>query len=370
MPLGAFDVLVVEDNVALAENVAELLADEGATVRIASDGATARVRMAEKPFDLAIVDVRLTDVSGIDLVPALKASSPDGEVILVTGNATLDTAIAAVRQGVFAYVQKPFAPVDLLRLAERALGQVRLRKERSELEVRAAEAEAMAAMGRLTTALAHEIRNPLNGAMLNLELIERSATRHSDPAVQKGIGERVRVIKQDLGRLSRLLDDYLGLARPQHLAAARVALAPMIEDLRALQEPVVAAARVALAVDVEDGVPDVRADEGRLKQVVLNLMVNALDAMQPQGGGELTIRARRAGTDQVEILVEDTGPGLPPEIAKDAFRPFVTNKPHGTGLGLSIVKKMVELHGGTVVLEPRTGGGTSARVVLPAFYGA
>ncbi|UJR78868.1 sensor histidine kinase [Sandaracinus amylolyticus] len=363
-----FDVLVIEDNLALAENVAELLEETGAQVRIASTVDDARAKVRERPFDLAIVDVRLHDeVSGIDLVPFLKESSPDGEVILVTGNATLDTAIAAVRHGVFAYVQKPFQPQDLLALAERALGQVRLRKERSELETRAAEAEAMAAMGRLTAALAHEIRNPLNAAMLQLELMERASKKSGDPAVQKGIGDRVRLVKTDLGRLSTLLDEFLGLARPRHFEKRRVDLVALLADVHALQEPVAAYAGVTIALELAPDVPAIDGDEGRIKQVVLNLVTNALDAMRPQGRGTLTIAASRAPDGAAELRIADTGPGIAPELLRDAFRAFVTSgKPRGTGLGLTIVKKLVELHGGTVTLESTPGTGTTAIVTLPA----
>lgn len=362
-----FEILVIEDNLALAENVSELLEETGARVRIASTVAEAREKIAEHPFDLAIVDVRLpNDLSGIDLVPFLRQSSPDGEVVLVTGNATLDTAIAAVRHGVFAYVQKPFDPQDLLALAERALAQVRLRKERIELEARAAEAEAMAAMGRLTAALAHEIRNPLNAAMLQLELMERASRKSNDPAVQKGIGDRVRLVRSDLARLSTLLDEFLGLARPRHFERSRFELAALLSDVKSLQEPVASAASIEMKLEVAPDVPAVAGDEGRVKQAVLNLVANAIDAMSPQGGGKLKITAQRTPEGRAEIRVQDTGPGMPPELVRDAFRAFVTHgKPGGTGLGLAIVRQLVELHGGTTTLESTPGAGTTARIVLP-----
>jgi len=363
-----FEILVIEDNIALAENVSELLEETGARVRIACTVAEAREKIAEHPFDLAIVDVRLpNDLSGLDLVPFLRQSSPDGEVVLVTGNATLDTAIAAVRHGVFAYVQKPFDPQDLLALAERALAQVQLRKERVELEARAAEAEAMAAMGRLTAALAHEIRNPLNAAMLQLELMERASRKSSDPAVQKGIGDRVRLVRSDLARLSTLLDEFLGLARPRHFEKTRIDLRALLSDVHSLQEPIASAASIAMRLEVSPDVPAVAGDEGRIKQVVLNLVANAIDAMRPQGHGTLVVAAQRTPEGAAEIRIQDTGPGMAPEMLRDAFRAFVTHgKPAGTGLGLAIVRQLVELHGGTVTLESTPGAGATARVVLPA----
>lgn len=361
-------ILVVDDNRALAENLAELFEEIG-EVRIASTAGEALTQIRQYPTDLAIVDVRLPEErSGVDLVPALRASSPGGEVILVTGNATLDTAIAAVRHGVFAYVQKPFEPADLLALAERALSQVQLRKERLELESRAAEAEAMAALGRLTAALAHEIRNPLNAAMLQLELMQRAAARSSDESMHKGVEDRVRVVKADLGRLSRLLDEFLGLARPRHFEQAQIDVTAMVEEIRTLQEPVLATQGVTLQVEVQAGLPDITGDEGRIRQVLVNLIVNASDALEGRGGTVLL--AAKLGADEraVELVVEDDGPGIPEEIRAKLFRAFVTGKAKGTGLGLAIVKQLVELHGGRVSLDPREGGGTRAVVLLPARY--
>jgi len=137
-------VLIVEDNVDLAENMAELLEVLGAQVRTAPDRARAVLEAREGGFDLALVDLRLGGFEvGIELVPELLAIPGAGEVILVTGNATMDTAIRAVRQGVFAYVLKPFDPGELLAMAERALEQVSLRRERERLTEELARSEAL-----------------------------------------------------------------------------------------------------------------------------------------------------------------------------------------------------------------------------------
>ncbi len=126
--------LVVEDNADLATNVAELLETLDLDVVIASDGEKAVENAKRTEFDLAIVDVRLPGGrSGVDLLPLLRAHSPNSEIILVTGNATVDSAVAAVRHGAFAYVQKPFDSRDFIAIADRALAQVRLRREKEAL---------------------------------------------------------------------------------------------------------------------------------------------------------------------------------------------------------------------------------------------
>jgi len=134
--------LVVEDNEALAENMLELFVDLGVTARVAADPESACALAADPGFDLALVDLRLGGRdSGLQLLPELRRLSPDGQIILVTGNATLDTAVRAIRQGVFAYVLKPFDPDELLAMGQRALDQISLRKEGERLARDLAESE-------------------------------------------------------------------------------------------------------------------------------------------------------------------------------------------------------------------------------------
>ncbi|MEM6962948.1 MAG: response regulator, partial [Myxococcota bacterium] len=137
-------VLIVEDNQALAENIGELFEDSGAEVSLVPDGARAIHFTETHPVDLAVIDLRLPGThSGADLIPLLRETVPEAEIILVTGNATLDTAIAAVRHGVFAYVIKPFDPEHLLALGQRALAQVTLKREKQSLARELADSEAL-----------------------------------------------------------------------------------------------------------------------------------------------------------------------------------------------------------------------------------
>jgi PAS domain S-box-containing protein len=484
--------LVVEDNLPLAENVAELLEAEGLEVQVCTSGAEARARAGERGFDVAVVDVGLPDVRGVDLVPDLRAGMPDGEVILMTGGATLDTAIAAVQRGVLAYVQKPFQPEELLALVDRALSQVQLRRERRrlaqelaaserlyrgvvesvdelivgidangairvwnrfaaatsgvsheealgkefvarfvieeereavrellaearagkrvhdqewslpsrdrahrvvrwhvtpllaqereetllllvgtdvterrELERRAADAEAMASLATLTTGLAHEIRNPLNAALLQLELLSRLVSRIEGP-LRDRTGECTRLVQAEIQRLTKLLEDFLQLARPRRLAQAPVDVAVLCEHVVTMHRPVAEAAGITLSLHIASGLPKVLGDQSRLTQVLINLVVNALDAMRGQPRGEITVSVEPWPERKVRIAVSDRGPGISAEVAPQIFTPFFSTKERGTGLGLSIAKRIIDLHGGTVDLRPRPDGGAIAEIVLRA----
>jgi PAS domain S-box-containing protein len=486
-------VLIVDDNRDLAENLAELFEHAGHRVTLAGSLAEAKARMAGEPCDLALLDIRLPDASGVDLASLVKAQCADAEVVLMTGNASLDTAIAAVRGGAYAYVQKPFDVEDLLALCGRALSQVSLRRERArlqrelsqsdalhravvdevdafivgldpggeirmwnrsaalctgfdpaevlgrplaallasehsarrlaealqlaqageqtanlelplatrdglhrvvrwhlsplplsepgtnpvvlavgldltdrlELERRAAEAEAMAAIGSLTAGLAHEIRNPLNAAVLQLELLQRSAAKLEDAALKERIDLRVNVVRQELERLTRLLGDFLNLAKPRALDLTTVDLGQLLGDVAALQEPVAKTAGLTLASRLEPGGLLARGEPALLKQVVVNLVVNAIDAMRERGHGRIDVVCHNTSANRVELSVEDDGPGIPEEIRQRMFVPFVTSKEAGTGLGLTIVKRIVDRHGGTIAVSSTAGRGTRVSVSLP-----
>lgn len=490
-------ILIVEDDRALADNLREIFEASGGTVHTATSGAEAEAAAARQRFDLAMVDLQLDEgESGLALIPRLRQLASDGEIIVITGNATLDTAIEAVRHGVFAYLTKPFRTADLLQLGERALAQVALRRERTalskelarsetlhravfdsvdslivgvdeahrvqlwnrsaadvtgwsgeevmgedacalllpedqraaldaaldavaggdrsevelvirtrdgeprvvawrlrplmpegtrsamvlmagndvteerELERRAAEAEAMAAMGRLTSSLAHEIRNPLNAAKLQLELLKRSARKIPDEATRESLGTRADVVQDEIERLAKLLDDFMGLARPKHLAMAPFDLGALVREIDESRRRAGAAAddasrpEITLGVEVEGEPLTVYGDEGRLRQALLDLILNATDALEDAGGGHVWLSARPDGTDRVQIRVEDDGPGLE-KPGEEVLQPFVTTKRGGTGLGLPIVQKLTELHQGTLELGPREGGGTSVVLRLP-----
>lgn len=487
-------ILVVEDNLALADNILELFEASGARVTLHADSERALAAAAHEPYDLAIVDVRLQHgVDGLALVPRLRAQVPHGEIIVVTGNATLGSAIEAVRHGVYAYLQKPFDPEDLLALGGRALAQVNLRKERAalaqelarsealhravvesvesliigmdrqhrarmwnrsaaetlgwsmsdvegndvaelllnpehrdemkraadaairnalqsevtlpvrtrggalrtirwrfapmqlsgtqdplvlatgidqterdRLAARAADAEALAAMGRLTAGLAHEIRNPLNAASLQLEILGRRAEQMSRNGEAENLRHRVTIVKAELNRLSVLLDEFLGLVRPAQVVHDSVDVGELITQVHVLHKDVAKQRALTMNADAPDAPVYVHGDASKLKQALVNLVLNALDAVTGRPTGTIWLRAQvQEGGRHVALSVEDNGGGLDPARAQEAFRPFVTTKEKGTGLGLPIVKRIAELHGGCVEVSARPGGGTIVTIALP-----
>lgn len=234
--------------------------------------------------------------------------------------------------------------------------------ERRALERRAAEAEALAHMGTLAAGLAHEVRNPLNAALLQLHLLGRFVGRAEVPE-QEAMGRKVRIVETELKRLERLLSDFLEIARPRPMAREPVDLAALVEEVASFQDPAASERGVSLVRRVSPG----RAvgDRERLKQVFFNLISNALEASPP--GSAITVGCHHDPDDDlVSVSVVDVGRGIPGAMLEKVFEPFFTTKEAGTGLGLSIVRQIVERHAGRVEVESAEGRGTRVTVFIPA----
>jgi signal transduction histidine kinase len=447
-------VLIGADDAALAENLAEIVGTLGVETMIARDRRAALELAAAHDFDVALIDVRLPDGDGLSLLAPLRERSPFVQSVMVTGDATVEGAIAAVSVAAFAYVLKPASPLALLDTVRRALDQAALLREGERLRVdlersehrhrevvesipafvvtldsegritswnrqieeatgfsraemmgkdgrelvgqderprplpvkgtaprrarwsrsqldgpygertiyavgidvtgeqemlrRLLRSERLAAVGTMAAGLAHEVRNPLNSASLQLTLLERRLNRGDAVSEVLPIAG---IIKGEIERLDRLVRDFLAFSQPRPLDVKTVEVDPLVSSLVALIAPLADAGGVALAVEIAPGLPPIAGDAERLRQVLLNLTRNALEAMQG-ATGRLTLRARAEG-DSVEIDVEDDGPGFPEELP--VFDAFFTTKEHGTGLGLPLVHRIVADHGGTIRVQSRPG---------------
>lgn len=471
-PQRPWRTLIIEDNRAFAENIAELLGEDGHEAHHFSNGQDALEFARSHQFDLALLDVRLPDANGTELLVQLKECSPLAEVIVMSGDANIESAIATVRGGAFAFILKPFSTEELLRLGAMATRQVALRREREALirrlqhsearyrtvvevspaliiaidetglvtlvnaaverttgfsreallgkrfehllpeaidevmgdrahedtpfelplrtvtddqrriewrrgrsdglvfligidvtETRAIErrvraAEQLAVVGELTAGLAHEIRNPLNSALLELKVLTRRLSRTQETSFTASVD----VVRGELERLERLLADFLWFARPAGRLATPGSLATPTEAVARLIATEAAERGIAVTVDIGPGIAAVSLDEDRIRQVIFNLVRNAIEAIQRDGAIALRVRNRGAS---VELEVEDNGPGIS-EDPQRVFHPFHTTKATGTGLGLTIARRIAVDHGGELRVESAPGR-TVFTLSLPAI---
>lgn len=248
------------------------------------------------------------------------------------------------------------------RAREAELAHHRLRQEmgeRQRAEEALREGERLAALGTSAAKLAHEISNPLNGISTTVQILERQFLKQHDTADETLIAA-VQDIKNEINRLRSLLQEFRALSRPLQLALQPTDLVTVVRDSLATEAPHYSAQGICVEQDLPAELPPVMADSEKLKQVLLNLYKNAVEAM-PEGG-TLTIRGY-ATPQQVVLEVSDTGVGVPEGI--DIFKLFTTTKFEGTGLGLAIVQQIVTAHQGTISYTSEPGRGTTFILTFP-----
>jgi signal transduction histidine kinase len=228
------------------------------------------------------------------------------------------------------------------------------------LQVRAKRAERLAELGTLTGGLAHEIKNPLSTIQLNLQLLQEDITPEN-PAYSRVIN-RLKISERETGRLREILDDFLRYAGKIELQRTKVELNRTCEDLVDFFLPQAQLGRVQLRLKRAPADVFVMADERLLKQAVLNLMLNAVQAMP--SGGEL-ILAVSDGADEVVIDLIDTGSGIDAEAISRIFDAYYSTKKSGTGLGLAMTRRIAEEHGGRVTVTSEPGKGSDFALHLP-----
>ncbi len=233
----------------------------------------------------------------------------------------------------------------------------RLQAAQDELLV----AERMATVGRLSLKVAHEVRNPISAIELNAEMLQDIVRSPSAVELGEAAG-LVAAIRDQVRALDALTEEYLAFARFPRPHFEEDSVNDLVVELAEFIRPVAARQGLTLQVDTDPAVRLMDVDRPLLRQAVLNLVKNGLEALSQ--GGQLTLATRREA-DAVEISVADTGGGIPEDVGRRLFEPFFTTKPQGTGLGLSIARQIAEEHGGEIRWTSTPGAGARFTIRLP-----
>jgi len=236
----------------------------------------------------------------------------------------------------------------------------------------------LAALGRLSAGVAHEVKNPLNAMMIHLELLRQQFAARLAPARAVGGGavaaaappvldreqalHHVDIIANEIRRLDEVVQGFLKFTRPEDLKLQPIALGTLIDEIAPIVRPEAARSGIELIVEC-DGMPDVNGDPAMLRQAFLNLALNAIQAMP--GGGTLRIACETARGHRVRVSVSDTGVGIKPEHLQRIFELYFTTKEKGSGVGLSMVYRTVQMHDGDIEVQSTPGAGTTFRILLP-----
>lgn len=288
-----------------------------------------------------------------------------GEIVLNVSRARVNQRVGALRRELLTQTIAVAVLTLVTLLGAFVLVWLLVQRTR-RVEAKQHEAEELAALGTLAANLAHEIRNPLNSINLNLELLDEDLGDHESDARSS-----LAVTRKEVGRLAKLVSDFLTYARPGEPTLDTVSVPAMLGDVGDFLRA--EAASLGVHLKVVTGPPDVvvRADEGQLRQVVLNLVLNAIQAVAELEANRRVVElgASRVG-DAVRIRVTDRGNGIEDAELARVREAFYTKRRGGSGLGLAIAQRFAEAHGGTIELENLDTAGFEARIVLPVGDGA
>ncbi|MCX7885896.1 MAG: ATP-binding protein [Verrucomicrobiae bacterium] len=235
--------------------------------------------------------------------------------------------------------------------------------EARRLTANTIESEKLSALTLLAAGVAHEIGNPLNSLNIHLQLMEREL-KDLPPGKAERLREDLRVAREEVARLDRIVNQFLRAVRPTKPDLQRTSINEVVLDTLALMERELANRDILVEQELADHLPQTLADRAQLKQAFYNVIKNALQAMRP--GGILRIRTE-ATDSHVVVSFTDTGHGIAPEQIGRIFEPYYTTKKDGSGLGLMIVQRIVREHGGAIEVESNVGRGTTFRIKLPVY---
>jgi len=400
-------ILIIDDDPNLRKTLADILKIKGYATLAAKDGTEGLACMQEYPVDLALIDLGLPDISGLDVLSRIKADHPSTAVIILTGNATVESAIEATNRGAFSFLVKPYEIEQLMLQIRRAIEKQQAEQEREKLQVRLLQAQKLESVGQLAAGIAHEINTPSQFISTNIEFLNQafnetsqlivtllgllaSVKNRSVTAEQLNENETIlaqldwdylkeeipRAIRQSKEGIHRVTSIVQAMKEFSHPGSKQKALT----DLNRLIHTTLTVSRnewkyVATVETVLDPeLPFVPCLTDEMGQVFLNLLINAAHAIEnklgrnPEGKkGRITLSTRQHD-HHVEIRIADTGVGIPKHIQNKIFDPFFTTKEvgKGTGQGLAIAHDVIAgKHDGTLDFETEPGVGATFIIRLP-----
>lgn len=342
--------------------------------------------------DAAILDIKMPDLSGVEVLRELKEIDPNIECIMLTGYETVETARAAVRYGAADYLNKPFDVFFVRELLEKCIARRQrkitmeeslrtLQKVNEELSRGLTDSNRAVTANVLSAGVIHEINNPLSIVAGYAQLLSRDLAKlgEVDQGAAQNVQERLATIQREIDRCKEIAKRFLSFSRASQQGSERIEVAKLLEDTVMLVKAHPANRSAEISSRVSDPALQIKAHPAEVMQILINFGVNALQAMN--GGGTLAFSAERASSipdtpafrpdtfdpqkQHLKISVTDSGCGISPENVKKIFEPYFTTKSQGTGLGLAIVCELVGKYGGAIQVQSAPDKGSTFSVYLP-----
>jgi signal transduction histidine kinase len=363
-------ILIVDDDANIREGVGDILDASGYETAQAESGAAAVAQVKKTAFDVILMDYNLTDGTGIDAIKQIRALNADSQILMITGNASLDAAVRAIQESVDDFLQKPVNPDQLKRAISKSLEKMKLRQENRRLiedlkKVNDQLTRLSAMKSKFMSMASHDLSNSLMTLQVSFEMLAGTIKPDED---QK---KRMQYISNGIGQISRLIEDLVDWASIEQgkfrLETNQFNPGTMVEETVVGPAARAQARGQTLKTEIGPNLPTLSADKKRLVQVLNNLLENAI--RHTPKGGTITVRVERDG-NAARFAVVDTGDGIAPgELGKifESFYQGAGGAGGRLGLGLSISREIVHSHKGRIWVEsPGLGKGASFLFTLPA----
>lgn len=373
-------ILIVDDDPKMTDSLRAVLDGRGYEIMTTNCARTALRYLNELDFDLALLDIMMPEMSGFQIMDSMDREDINIMFIIMTGDASIESAVEAVRKGANDYIRKPFEPDELLIRVENALKQKRLsderrqaRAEKRNLENQLRQSHKMEAIGTLAGGIAHDFNNMLGIIIGNAELAAEALPEGTQ------VRQYIMRILAASTRAEEMINRLLSFSRMTDLEKSPIRLDEVVgETLNLLRSSL--PTNIEIREEIQDIPFIIHSDPAQINQILLNLCTNAAHAMQ-ESGGILGIRLEKEMRDEgsmmksgelksgsyCKLVVSDTGHGIDGDIIDRIFDPYFTTKESGkgTGMGLAVVHGIVKNHGGDIRVYSETGKGAEFYVYLP-----
>ena len=350
-------ILVIDDNPGIVDLIRKILGNKDFQVSVALDGKTGIEKAILDVPELVLLDLKLPDILGEEVLRRIKEIGRDIAVIVITGYGGEQVAVDMMRKGAIDFLSKPIEHEVLLRSVKNAL-------EMRDAQIEDRRFDRYPSLERFFPFLAHEIRNPLHAISGALAIIQRRSDLKDELLAQS-----IKIINEEVQHLSDFVQGCLNFVRPPNIVRfvgmeISEVISVVINIVSHMLES--ESKKIRIVTDIDPHLPKIYANYEEIKQAFLNIVKNAFEAMP--AGGELIIKAypKSDSPRQIEITFTDNGMGIQQKNLNNMFSPFFTTKLRGTGLGLAICRRIiVERHHGKISIESEEKKGTTVRVELP-----
>ncbi len=352
-------ILIVDDESYTLDIMKKSVEREGFSVIACTNGIEAIAVAKKENPDVVLLDVYMPDLDGMQVLRELREKNIAEYVVMMSGQATKQTALDAMRAGAYDYLEKPIVKNELINIINKIFHEKKVLKEleqvKEDLLIRT---EKLASIGQLASEIIHEIKNPLFGIKGYVQMMLK------DQDLTQKDRDRLRLIENEVIHCEDIIKRALGFARKSTEGLSSSNINSLIEETIGLLNPKIEAKSITIEKKLDSSITQISLQQHQIRQVFLNIILNAIQAVA--AGGKVLIETRNSN-DKIDVLVTDNGCGVSDDNISKIFSPFFTtkNEPEGTGLGLAISKGIINRHRGTIVVESQEAKGSTFTISLP-----